>query len=124
MPMIEAAPRAAVSASGDRCAAASAAIAATTSALRDVVAAATAVPHACCGVSAVEPAITPRLMRWSFAYSGSRFLRSSIDMVISSRGGERLLALLPVARAELVGLQRVEHAQHLGRVPPDAEVVH
>ena len=39
------------------------AIAAATSGLRAVVAAASAVPHACCGVSEVALAITPRLIR-------------------------------------------------------------
>src|SRR5579863_8997522 len=37
---------------------------------------------------------------------------------------KRLFALLPVAGAELVGLQRVEDAQHLLWIAADAEVVH
>src|SRR5687768_10966432 len=123
MPMIEAAPRAAAIASGERCAIASAAIAAATSGLRAVVAAASAVPHACCGVRTVEPAIAPRLMRRSRACSGRRSFSLSIDMTVLSRCGERLLALLPVARAELVGLQGVEDAQHLGGIAADAEIV-
>src|SRR5262249_6092267 len=39
------------------------------------------------------------------------------------RGLQDRLALLPVAGAKLVGLQRVEHAQDLLRVAADAEVV-
>src|SRR5262245_56328651 len=78
IPMIEAAPRAAAAASGDSVA--SAAIAATTSALREATAAASAVPHACCGLSVVELVIAPRLMRRSRAKSGRRSLRRSIDM--------------------------------------------
>src|SRR5690606_18471199 len=37
---------------------------------------------------------------------------------------ERVLAALPVAGAQLVGLQRVERAQHFLDVAPDVEVVH
>ena len=40
------------------------------------------------------------------------------------RFAERLVALLPIARAKLIGLQRVENAQHLGRVTPDRKIVH
>ena len=42
----------------------------------------------------------------------------------ASGGLERLFALLPVARAQLVGLQRVEHAQHFFRVAADGQVGH
>src|SRR5215475_4806835 len=78
IPMIDAAPRAAAAASGDSFA--SAAIASTTSGLRDATAAASAVPHAGCGLSVVELVIAPRLMRRSLACSGRRSLRRSIDM--------------------------------------------
>src|SRR5690606_4954185 len=37
---------------------------------------------------------------------------------------EYFLAILPVAGAELVGLQGVEHAQDFLRIAADAEVVH
>src|SRR3546814_5772737 len=40
------------------------------------------------------------------------------------RGLQDVFALLPVAGAEFVGLQGVEHAQHFLRVAADAEVVH
>src|SRR5262245_26524905 len=86
--MIDAAPRAAAAASG--VSAASAAIAATTSALRDATAAASAVPHACCGLSVVELVIAPRLMRRSLACSGKRSLRRSIDMGAPCAGSIRL----------------------------------
>src|SRR5271165_282038 len=35
---------------------------------------------------------------------------------------DRLLALLPVAGAELVGLQRIQHTQNLRRVAADREI--
>src|SRR3954469_12410977 len=76
--MIDAAPRAAPAASGVSLA--SAAIASTTSALRDATAADSAVPQACCGLSVAELVIAPRLMRRSLAWSGRRSLRRSIDM--------------------------------------------
>src|SRR5882672_3158747 len=76
--MIDAAPRAADAASADSVA--SAAIASTTSELRDATAADSAMPHACCGLSVVELVIAPRLMRRSLAWSGRRSLRRSIDM--------------------------------------------
>src|SRR5690349_24182208 len=81
--MIDAAPRAAHAASGDSLA--SEAIASTTSALRDATADASAVPHACCGLSVVELVIAPRLMRRSLAWSGRRSLRRSIDMELLAR---------------------------------------
>src|SRR5215470_10601692 len=88
--VIAAAPRAAAAASGDS--AASSAIAATTSALRDATAAASAVPHACCGLSEVELVIAPRLIRRSLACSGRRSLRRSIDMeqLLSVRGASQV----------------------------------
>src|ERR1041384_7731483 len=100
--MSAAAPRAAHAASGDSLA--SEAIASTTSGLRDATAAASAVPHACCGLSVVELVIAPRLMRRSLAWSGRRSLRRSIDMrapcavrcrKIRLRGDEGRLTLAP-----------------------------
>ena len=46
-----------------RCADASMSIARTTSALRDAMAVASAVPQSCCGVRLVMPAMPPRLRR-------------------------------------------------------------
>jgi hypothetical protein len=43
-------------------------------------------------------------------------------MFISSRL-ERLFALVPVARTQLIGLQRIEHTQDLFRAAPDVEVL-
>src|SRR5262245_49199799 len=40
------------------------------------------------------------------------------------RGLQELVALLPVARAELVRLQRVQRPQHFVDVAADAQVVH
>src|SRR5690606_37182104 len=88
--------------------------------------------------------------RMSFAKSGTRFLITSMFMaspVIPGRGSrrwarfgerrgplqgrafasrsggaQRLLALLPIARAELVGLQRIEDAQDLVDVTADVHV--
>jgi len=37
---------------------------------------------------------------------------------------QRFLTLLPVARAEFVGLQRVEHAQHFLRIASHGKVRH
>src|SRR4051794_20280888 len=128
--MIDAAPRAASSAAGVRWGAAASSIAAVTSALREVCAAQTAVPHACCGVRAAAASIRPRLSRRSRAYPGSRSFRRSMAVVVmltpfiaASGRAERRLALVPVARAQLVGLQRIEHAQHLGRVATDGQIV-
>src|SRR5690348_2895679 len=52
--------------------------------------------------------------------TGARVLPSSR---VQLRRLQRVFALLPVARAELVGLQRVEHAQHFLRVAADAQIV-
>src|SRR6266849_2955243 len=52
------------------------------------------------------------------------FLLYSLSTGCLSGRLQRLLARLPVARAELVGLQRIEHAQHLLRIAADAEVIH
>src|ERR1041384_6605722 len=81
--MIDAAPRAARAAAGDSLA--SEAVASPPSALRDGTADASAVPHACCGLSVVELVIAPRLMRRSLACSGRRSLRRSIDMGLLAR---------------------------------------
>ena len=43
-------------------------------------------------------------------------------MVWSSGRLDDLFALLPVAGAEFVGLQRVQHPQHFGRIAADAHV--
>ena len=57
----------------------------------------------------------------SLAASGSPS-RNSSNVAMLCR--QRLLALLPVAGAELVGLKGVERAQHLVDVASDREVIH
>src|SRR3954453_13130296 len=81
-------------------------------------------PAFCCGLRSCSDARLDRLSLRSRAYSGSRSFRTSIDMIASSRGLQDVFALLPVAGAKLVGLQRIEHAQHFLRVAADREVVH
>src|ERR1700754_1932430 len=87
-------------------------------------AAAMKLPAFCCGLRSASDARLERLSLRSRAYSGSRSFRTSIDMVASLSGLQDLVALLPVAGAKLVGLQRIEHAQHFLRVAADREVVH
>src|SRR5262245_349289 len=87
-------------------------------------AAAMKLPAFCCGLRSCSEARLERLSLRSRAYSGSRSFRRSIDMTGSLGGLQDVFALLPVAGAELVGLQGVEHAQHFLRVAADREVVH
>src|SRR6266851_4613660 len=87
-------------------------------------AAAMKLPALCCGLRSCSDARLDRLSLRSRACSGSRSFRTSIDMDASSGGLQDVVALLPVAGAELVGLQCVEHAQHFLRIAADREVVH
>src|SRR4029434_11063071 len=75
-------------------------------------AAAMKLPAFCCGLRSCSDARLDRLSLRSRAYSGSWSFRTSIDMIASLRGLQDVVALLPVAGAELVGLQGVEDAQH------------
>ena len=59
-----------------------------------------------------------RFSLMSRRYVRQPVLQDSIDMVASSGRLQVVFALLPVAGAELVGLQRVEHAQHLVALRP------
>src|SRR5882724_8733104 len=86
-------------------------------------AAATKLPAFCCWLRSCSDARLDRLSLRSRAYSGSRSLRTSMDMGSSLGGLQDVVALLPVAGAELVGLQAVEHAQHFLRVAADRQVV-
>src|SRR5690606_5481721 len=62
-------------------------------------------------------ALTPR-----FALAG-RYGVARLRFKPSGSGGfQRFLALLPVARAQFVGLQRVEHAQYFLRIAADAAI--
>src|ERR1044072_4831759 len=84
-------------------------------------AAAMKLPAVCCGLRSCSDARLDRLSLRSRAYSGSRSFRTSIDMVASLCGLQDLVALLPVAGAQLVGLQRIQHAQHFLRIAADRE---
>src|SRR5215471_4801580 len=81
-------------------------------------------PAFCCGLRSCSDAWLERLSLRSRAYSGSRSFRTSMDMVLSLGGLEDVLAPLPVAGAELVGLQGIEDAQHFRRIATDGKVVH
>lgn len=124
MPMIEAAPSAASNASAERVSPASSAISRKTVAFFVAAAAARKVPHSCCSLSSVERASELRLSLRSFAYSGSAFLRLSIDIFLDAflqqlTGVDGRVALLPVAGAQLVRLESIEDAQHLVDVAAD-----
>src|ERR1700754_985303 len=81
-------------------------------------------PAFCCGLNSCSDARLDRLSLRARAYPARRSCRTSIDMACSLRGLQDVVALLPVAGAEFVGLQRVEHAQHFLRVAADRQVVH
>src|SRR5688500_10990632 len=123
MPMSAAAVRAARSASGESRALALAATAWSRAGLRAAIAEARAVPQVCCSLSSCCCRTLARLSFRSRAWSGRPARSSSSVIVIGSGGLQRVLALLPVAGAELVGLQRVEHAQDLLRVAADVQAV-
>ena len=96
-------------------------------ALRAATADATATPQRCSGVSAAAARSTDcRFSLMSRAGSANLGARSSAATASCRHAHAALqgrFALLPVARAELVGLQRVEHAQHLVDVAADVQVV-
>src|SRR5262245_8486087 len=95
----------------------------TSSPLRAAKAAAIATPSASSGAR-VERAITEsRFRRMSFAVSGSR-CRIGVRNSIARPPSQRVAADRAVARAQLVGLQAVEDAQHLVRIAANVQVVH
>src|ERR1017187_5280480 len=132
MPIMAAAPLAASSASGVRWVGASSRAAVINSWLREVMAEATTVPHACCWFKSVCWRTTlEKLSFRSLAYGGidsinsSRFMDLTFGVTTEREGSARasgaretylylksLLPFLPVAGAELVGLKRVENTQH------------
>src|SRR5882757_6417284 len=120
----DAAILAAASASGDSSGPNASTMACVVGAWLAASAAAMKLPAFCCGLRSCSDARLDRLSLRSRAYSGSRSFRTSMDMAVSSGGLQDVVALLPVAGAELVGLQCVEHAQHFLRVAADREVVH
>src|SRR5437762_1819311 len=106
-------------------ASASAANAATSAAFRTEYAHASAVPHTCCGFSAPGVRTFVRFILMSRATSGKDSRSLSMCSIGGSLGaspgllellGQGLLAALPVARAQLVRLERVEDAENLVRV--------
>src|ERR1700742_4456914 len=134
--MIDAAPSAVWLASADRTSAASAPISVSTWVFRVAAALASSVPHSCSVLSTVLRLIEPRLSLRSLAYSGSASFRlstligappshgfalhcrrrASSDLrsgrcLEQFAGIQRRVTLLPVAGAQLVGLQGVEHAK-------------
>src|SRR5882757_8901212 len=119
----DAAILAAASASGDSSGPNASTMACVVGAWLAASAAAMKLPAFCCGLRSCSDARLDRLSLRSRAYSGSRSFRTSMDMAVSSGGFQDLVALLPVAGAELVGLQGVEHAQHFLRIAADRQVV-
>ena len=95
--------------------------------LRAAMAQATATPQSCARVSVPGCSTLCR-----FSSQVLRRVRDGVAQRLPARSStgllhllrERLLALLPVAGAELVGLESVEHAEHLVDVAADAQVVH
>src|SRR5262245_26641250 len=94
------------------------------SGLREANALATATPQRWGGVSDSTPSTDCRLILRSRAASGSDSRSESREAIAPPSGRERRLALLPVARAELVRLQRIEGTQDLVHVATHGEVVH
>src|SRR5579864_4445753 len=123
MPMIAAAACAAVTCAASRCEAASAPSSRLKAALREASADASATAQICRSSSPGAPAVVRTLPKFSCrsrAYAGR--LSRSVSRVLISGRLQGLFALLPVAGTELVGLQRIENAQHFGRVAADRKI--
>src|ERR1700682_2343740 len=90
--------------------------------LRAAMAEATATPQRCASVKAPPFITADTLSRMSLATSGMAARRASRASTLGHL--QRGLARLPVARAQLAGLQGVEDAQHLVHVPAHREVAH
>src|SRR5262245_44835672 len=89
--------------------------------LREAMAEATATPYRWAGVRAPPCSTDWRLSLMSFA--GSAIPARSVSRALTSARHQRRLALLPVAGAELVGLEGVQHPQHLVHVAAHRQVV-
>src|SRR6185295_20115021 len=89
---------------------------------RAAIAEATATPQRCAGERLDGWSTAWRFSLMSLAASGSVW--RSVSTALTLRRHQRGLALLPVAGAELVRLQRVQDAQDLVHVAADGEVVH
>src|SRR5262252_1570005 len=121
--MIAAAAWAAFTCAASRCCAASACSRRVKSALREALAAASATAQICRSLRPGAPAgvsTLPRLSCKSRAKPGSA--SRMLSRVFISGRLQGLFALLPIAGAELIGLQRIEHPQHFLGTAPDAEV--
>src|ERR1700739_2989607 len=121
--MIAAAACEAVTCAASRCAAASAPRSRLKAALREASALASATAQICRSLKPGAPAgvsTAPRFSCRSRAYAGSDSRMAS--RVFMSGRLQGLFALLPVAGAELVGLQRIEHPQHFRGAAADGEI--
>src|SRR6056297_41304 len=98
---------------------------AASSLLRTATAQASAVPSACASVRPGEPVPPRTVVRFSLisrAYSGKRALTCSRFIMASLSGLQGVFTLLPVAGAELVGLQGVQYPQHLVGAAADVQI--
>src|SRR3954468_1845157 len=121
--MIAAAATASSTTSGPTSLRASAVTATWSRTLRDATADATATPQRCSGVRLPGASTACRFSLMSRAGSTISPARTSTADTLGRLGGvQRRVALLPVARAELVRLEGVQNAQHLIDVSPDVEV--
>src|SRR5215831_10533047 len=121
--MMAAAACAAFTCAASRCCAASTCRRRVNSALREALAAASATAQICRSLSPGAPAgvsTVPRFSCRSRAYPG-RASRMLSSVFISGRL-QGVFTLLPVAGAQLVGLQRIEHPQHFLGAAADIEV--
>src|SRR3954468_23995437 len=69
-----------------------------------------------------------RKLAWPFGLASrssttSRLAMRSLQRRLKSSCLEELIAFFPVARAKLIGLQRVKHAEYFLRIAADAHVV-
>src|SRR6516165_2106532 len=120
--MIAAAAMASSTVAAPTAARASASTASRRRALRAATAAATATPQRCASPRLLSPSTVWMLSARSRAGAGIAS-RAASRAVMSGRL-QRRLALVPVARAELVGHQGLEDAERLVDVAPDVEVGH
>src|SRR6516165_576785 len=120
--MIAAAAMASSTVAAPTAARASASTASRSRGLRAATAAATATPQRCASPRLLSPSTAWTLSARSRA--GAGIASRAASRALMSGRLQRRLALVPVAGAELVGLQSVEHAQHLVHVAPDVEVGH
>src|SRR5205809_2927308 len=121
MPMRTAAARASSTTASPACSRASSTIAERSTGLRAAIAQAAATPHFWAAFRTPPSSTDCRFSRMSFAASGRVWRTASVATISGHlKGG---LTLLPVARAELVGLQAIEDAQHLGDAAAHRQVV-